>query len=341
MSGLSVFENPDFGTKSMTDAISMYPPIYGRVGAMGIFGDERGIPDRKVTVEYKNGVINLLVSKVEGAPADVAKTDKRHLRTFTAPHFPYEDSILAASLQSVRKFGTVNEREAVAEVVAQKLADMRKPHDITKEFLRVGALKGLILDGDGSTVIANLFTEFGITQMIEYFDLSNASSNVRKHCLDVVRHIEDALKGDVMTRVHCLCGSNFFDAFTEHAKVKEAYARWQYGEALRGDFRSGFLFGDITFEEYRASATTKAGSTVKFIADDDAWFFPVGTVDTFRHWNAPANFVEAVNTLGLPYYAKQERMKFDRGIDIYTESNPLPMCLRPDVLVKGGIGAAP
>jgi hypothetical protein len=37
----------------------------------------------------------------------------------------------------------------------------------------------------------------------------------------------------------------------------------------------------------------------------------------------------------LPLYAKQEPRKFGRGTDLHTQSNPLPICLRPEVLVKG------
>lgn len=49
---------------------------------------------------------------------------------------------------------------------------------------------------------------------------------------------------------------------------------------------------------------------------------------------APADFNETVNTLGQPLYAKQDSRKFERGTDLHTQSNPLPMCHRPGVLVK-------
>ena len=62
--------------------------------------------------------------------------------------------------------------------------------------------------------------------------------------------------------------------------------------------------------------------------------FPLGTVDTFGTYLAPADFNETVNTLGQPLYAKQEPRKFERGTDLHTQSNPLPMCHRPGVLVK-------
>jgi hypothetical protein len=43
---------------------------------------------------------------------------------------------------------------------------------------------------------------------------------------------------------------------------------------------------------------------------------------------------ETANTLGQVLYAKQEPRKFERGTDLHTQSNPLPMCHRPGVLVK-------
>ena len=43
---------------------------------------------------------------------------------------------------------------------------------------------------------------------------------------------------------------------------------------------------------------------------------------------------ETVNTLGQPLYAKQEPREFGRGTDLHTQSNPLPMCHRPGLLVK-------
>ena len=72
----------------------------------------------------------------------------------------------------------------------------------------------------------------------------------------------------------------------------------------------------------------------RFIAAGEAHAFPLGTLDTFGTYFAPADFNETVNTLGQPLYAKQEPRKFDRGTDLHTQSNPLPMCHRPGVLVK-------
>jgi hypothetical protein len=150
----------------------------------------------------------------------------------------------------------------------------------------------------------------------------------------VLAHIEGNLRGEFMTSVRCLCSPEFFEKLTGHPKVEKAYENFQQGVMLRDDVRAGFTFGGITFEEYRGQATDGNGDSRRFIAAGEAHAFPVGTVDTFATYFAPADFNETVNTLGQPVYAKQEPRKFERGTDLHTQSNPLPMCHRPGVLVK-------
>jgi hypothetical protein len=211
---------------------------------------------------------------------------------------------------------------------------MRAKMEITWEHLRMGALKGVILDADGSTLY-DLYSEFGITAKTVNFALTTASTEVLLKILEVKRHIEDNLRGEFMTGIYCLCSPGFFDALTTHPKVKEAYARWQQGQIQFSDNRTNFTFAGITFEEYRGQATDPNGTVRKFIADDEAHFFPLGTATTFRTYFAPADFNETANTIGLPLYAKQAPRKFERGTDLHVQSNCLPLCTRVECLVRG------
>ena len=197
----------------------------------------------------------------------------------------------------------------------------------------MGALKGQILDADGSTIY-DLFSEFGLSQETIGFDLANANSDIKGHCYNLLTAIEDKLQGEFMTGVHVLCSPEFFRALTTHKEVKTAYTNWQQGIMLISDVRSGFTYTGVTFEEYRGQASDGNGTVRKFIAPGEAHAFPLGTVDTFGTYFAPADFNETVNTLGQSLYAKQEPRKFERGTDLHTQSNPLPMCHRPGVLVK-------
>ena len=326
------FDTPAFNMTALTAAINILPNTYGKVEQIGLM-PAKPVRFRQIAVEEKNGVLNLLPTMPVGSPGTEGKRGKRKLRSFAVPHIPHDDVVLPEEVQGIRAFGSENDAVALADVITDHLQSMRNKHAITLEHLRMGALKGVILDADGSSLY-DLYSEFGITAKTVNFVLGTATTNVKGKCLEVLRHIEDNLRGEFMTRVHALVSPEFFDALTSHAKVEKAYERWMEGAALRNDMRSGFTFGGITFEEYRGQATDPDGNVRRFIADGEGHCFPLGTVETFATYFAPADFNETANTLGQPLYAKQEPRKFERGTDLHTQSNPLPMCHRPGVLVK-------
>ena len=66
---------------------------------------------------------------------------------------------------------------------------------------------------------------------------------------------------------------------------------------------------------------------------DSAYLLPTGT-SIFKTWYAPADYMETVNTEGMPFYAKQRLMEFEKGIQVECQSNPLPICLKPAVIQK-------
>ena len=326
------FSMDAFGAVALTASINLLPNRYGRIEEMGLMSF-RPVRLRNIAIEERNGVLSLLPTAVVGSPGTIGTRGKRAIRSFVIPHIPHDDVVLPEEVQGIRAFGSEGELAALADVLAMHLQSMRDKHAITLEHLRMGALKGVILDADGSTLY-NLYNEFGITAKTIAFDLASPSTDVKAKCMELKRHIEDNLRGEFMTGVHCLVSAEFFDALTSHTKVVKAWELWQQGEALRADQRKGFTFAGITFEEYRGQATDPDGNVRRFIASAEGHAFPTGTSQTFSTYCAPADFNESVNTLGQPLYAKQQSRDFERGTDLHTQSNPLPMCHRPGVLIK-------
>lgn len=334
MPTLDVFSNSAFSVISLTDAINKVPFIPGRIGQLGIF-TESGITTTSVMIEEREGSLNLIETTSRGAPAVQNQLNKRKARSFVVPHIALEDTILADEIQNVRAFGSESQLESIEQVIQFRLAEMAQKHDATLEHMRIGAIKGQILDADGATILYDLFDEFGVSQHSEIdFDLDNAAPAegvIKKKCHDVRRKIEDELGAQPYDHVHALCGSAFFDDLITHKEVKEAYERYMDGLFLRqGQARGSFEYAGIVFEEYRG----KVG-TVDYTDANKAHFFPVGVPGLFRQYNAPADFVETANTIGLPRYAKQAvDQEFARWVKLHTQSNPLPICTRPRTLIK-------
>jgi Phage major capsid protein E len=186
--------------------------------------------------------------------------------------------------------------EGVQAVVNQRMSEMATKIDATLEHLRIGAIKGQILDADGSVVIYDLCTEFGVTQHIKVdFDLDNTSPApgvIKKKRHDVRRTIEDELGAQPYDHVHAICGADFFDDLITHPEVEKVYERYLDGAFLRqGRARGSFEYAGIVFKEYRGRV-----GTVDFTDASKAYFLPVGVPGLFRQYNAPADFVETANT---------------------------------------------
>jgi hypothetical protein len=321
-----------FTQTEIAAAINIVPNTYGRINQLGLM-PVRGVMTRDIAIEEQNGSLALIPTEAIGGAGTVGQGGKRRVRTFRVPRLIQEEHVNPAEVDGIRAFGG-DARESLAALLNQKLSTVRAKHDITLEYLRMGALKGIILDADGSSIVYNLYNEFGITQKSIDFVLGTSATDVRAKCVELVRHIEDNLLGDTSNGVRVLVSEEFFDKLVSHSKVKEAYANYQEAaQRLGGDLRSGFTFGGVTFEEYRGKASGTSG-VIRFIAPNEGHAFPVGTSSSFATLAAPADFNDTVGTLGQVYYAKVQEAKMGRGYDIHTQANVLPMCMRPAVLVK-------
>lgn len=333
MAILDIFNSQAFSAMELTDAINVVPNKYGRLQQLNIF-PARGVRTRTVAVERQNQSLNLLPTVPIGGPATKGTVSKRDLRNFTIPHIPHEDVVLAEELQGVRAFGSENQLRAFQDLVNEKMMTMRDKHAITLEYLRWGAITGQVLDADGSTLL-NLFTEFSVTEKSINFALTTSTTEVLTKIHELKRHMETNLFGETMSIVHVFCSPEFFDALVTHASVKEAYKYFRNTQtALSADYRNRFEHAGVVFEEHVGVTTNAAGTEKKFIAANKARAIPLGTQNVFKTYFAPADFIETVNTPGMELYAKQRRMDYDRGIEVHTQSNPLPICLRPQLLVE-------
>jgi hypothetical protein len=331
---LDIFNNDAFRAVELTDSINVVPNSYGRLQQMGLFVN-RSSSTRTVAVQINNGTLNLLPTRPWGGTPTLGTMAKGKFKSFDIPHIPHNDSVLAADVQGVVAAAAMNGGsmlKSAQQLINEKLATMRAKHDITLEFMRWGALNGVILDADGSTIL-NIFTEFNVTEEVIDFALDSSTTDVEAKVMQLKTYLEDNLTGEMMTGIHVFASQTFFRALFAHDQVREYLLSYRGTANVGTDYRNRFEYMGVVFEEHSGKATDIDGNVRKFIADDTARVVPLGT-QIFRTYFAPGDFMETVNTPGQPIYAKQERMRFDRGVEIHTQSNPLPMVLRPALIPK-------
>lgn len=324
-----------FTNYDLTRSVNIMPNMYGRLNEMGLFGENNPIGTTKVEVIIEEGILKLLPQGERGAPPSTQGGNPPKSILFKIPHIPHVRTIKPGDIQDKRRPGTTD-LETVESVTDKKLLEIRNAHSITLEWYRMGAVKGVILDASGSTVY-DLFDQFGIVKKTIDFALNNAATDVPGKCRELVRHMEDNLKGEIMSGApRCLVSGEFFDALISHAKVKEWFLNWQQAAMVsQQDPRKGFLFSGVVFEEYRATATKPDGNSQRFIDAKKGHAFPMGTMNTFETHFAPA---DSISTANMPpdaeVFISQKVLDHGKGIELYSESDPLPLCKRPALLVE-------
>ncbi|MES3674607.1 major capsid protein [Halomonas elongata] len=323
---MGIFDSDIFSLSSLTAAINDVQYVPNQIGGMGLFEAE-GISTTSLVIEKDGDKLGLVESKPRGAPGTVVGGDKRTGVSFHAAHLPTTATVLADEVQNVRAFGSEDQEQAVQTVVNRRLAKMAQQIDMTHEHHKLGAIQGKVLDSDGNTVIYDLFQSFGMTQQTVAMNLDTAGTEVQGKALDIHEKVEEALGGLSYTGITVLCGKSFWRKFITHSKVKAAYERWQAGERLRDDPRQGFMFGGIYWERYRGGGKVK-------VADTEAYAVPMGVLDLFITRFAPGDYMDTVNTLGLPFYSSSKILDHNKGAELEAQSNPAHLCTRPKACIK-------
>ncbi len=347
MVSMNIFRNDAFSAMELTSAVERLPYEPAGLAALNIF-TPRPIRTTALAVEERDGVLSIIATSERGAPiANERTTEKRKMRYFETPRITSGDTLWASEIQSIREFGQETELMQVQTEVARRLAGptgLLANVRYTKENMRLGAIQGLLLDKDGSTLY-NWFDEFGIAAPTTFFfDLAAGTANtIRPKVNAVTRAMYRAAKGAMGpgARIIALCGDGFYDKFVNHPDVIRTFLNWSDAKEIR-DGNSGNSFGSFSFAEiewvnYRGSDDN---TTIK-IATEEVKFFPANSPGIFEEAMAPAETFDFANTLGREFYVipiiDRDRNMFWRQ-EVY--SYPLFICKRPEVLQKGSSAAS-
>jgi hypothetical protein len=320
-----------FTLSEMTAAINEMPHLPSMLGDSGLF-EYAGVSTLTVQVEKQGNTLALVSSKPRGGAGSAIGRNNRNLRPFNLVHLPLDDRLLADEVQGVREFGTEG---ALTPVERKRNEIMQKGMmrlDYTLEFHRVSALKGIVYDADGTTVLHDFFTEFGVSQNTLDFELDQTTTDVRLKCDSAINAIEDELGGNPYSGMVAWCGRTFWQSLIGHKSVKETYLNQAQAAQLRGNPTDALDFGGVLWRKYRGAANGG-----QMIAANDAYIVPTGVPGLLIGRFGPADYNDTVNTIGLPMYAQGIPMRNNKGWDIEMQSNPIHILTRPRAVIRATV----
>jgi len=335
MAGMDVFKSDAFSMMSLLAAIEDmdFKPQY--LGSLGIFGDA---PQQTsvVAVEKRADTLALIQTSAIGAPPDERSKDKRTIVNFQTTRLAKASTIYASEVRDIRAWGSMTELESVQALVARRFAQIGNDLDLTWELHRLGAVQGILLDADGSTLV-NFFDAFGVAQPAEvsFAFGSLTDGQVRKKIeSEIVRPMIRAAKGAMLptSGIVALTGDQFWDEFINHSEVRATYLASVQAQDLRNPTAfTSFNYAGVTWVNYRGTDdnTTVAINTAK------AKFFPVNAPGIFVTAWGPGEFIDSPNP-GVPRLPLLLADPSGRNAFVTAEiySYPLFMCARPNVLFR-------
>ena len=327
------FEKP-FELVDYTQELLLIPNQWGLINELGLFSEEP-VSQHSVTVESSEGTLGLVTDQVRGARNTMNKNDTRSLRSFPIPHFPLDDAVKPEDVQGKRAYGSPDQAETEAAVIARKLERIRMNHAVTLEAARAYAITAGAIYAPNGTVAGSFYTDFGITRKSIDFVLGTTTTDLNAKSEEGIAHIQDTIQsGEVVSNIIVLCSPAFFGKLINHATIKESYKYYtSTQEPLRQRLGSGlyrrFTHGGVDYIEYRGSYNGTA-----LIPAGEAYMLPQGTSDMFLTYFSPANKFQFVNTLGEQAYVFTYKDPTDTQIQIQSESNFLNLIRRPQAVVK-------
>lgn len=339
---LDIFRGDYFSATTLDEIADNIPYQPMALGQLGIF-DDKPIRTTTVMVSYKNSSFEVVPTSERGGPETPIGRRDRKLHYFETVALRQKERVNSHELTDIISNGRpleVRLRDAIEEV-NERAGQMRQNNEVTLERMRLGALQGLLLDKDGSTIY-NYFTEFGVPAPVAVsFNFATITANALVDYIttNIVRPLTRALGGRAgpNVRVGALVGDSFWSGLMTHDAVMRTYLNWNAAAQLRGPLAAPwgeFEFGGVRWINYRG---TDDGTTIS-VGTNDAIFFPIGARDVFRNYLSPGERFRDQGKKGQPVYlivTPDPRENMDEWIDIRVRSYPLPMCVFPQAIMKG------
>lgn len=321
-----------------TTELLILPQTWTILGDSGLFSNEF-LSTQTVTFEQRSGNLTLVKDQVRGSKPMTRTNDVRKLHTYGTTYHPIQDALYPQETEGKTRPGaTATQMDNEAAAIVRKMEGIRKSFDVTMEIARFRTLSTGQSWSPNGTVVADFYTDMGITRNEVDFVLQTATTDVIAKCEEIIAGFQaSATEGQIISRVVGYASPAFFAKLVAHAKVVQTHIYQQVGQYNITQQRAGgaglyrrLSFGNIEFIEI---PTVLAGQTLVpsgdciFVAQDDG-----GSFVTYR---SPATRFGYVNTIAEEMYMWTFNDPRMTEITIEAEMSFLNVLRKPNFVARG------
>lgn len=275
-------------------------------------------PNVAIPIKKSENFILHAISK--SASAVLSEDSEEILMKFEVPRFAQEGTINATDLNELKSFENGGDLpKALSQKIAEIITNHKENYVLTQEFMAVGAVFGRVVDGKGNV-------------LFEVEVKNKAGFSTQKTLHNSFAEIYDSFSKNLGYHPE-------FDLYVS----RELYEEIHNKATQEGLFKinqaklekSSMQIYGINIIPYVASYRNKSSKKdVQFLSGKMGMAIP-STQGIFQLHYSRAHHTQALNLSAQKFFAaKPEELQGGRGYSLHTESNVLPICVRPDALVK-------
>jgi len=328
--------------------INSIPDVFGQLNAESDLFPEDGLSTPYVRVDIHDGVITALPVTEGGRPSTIARHEKGRGVIFEIPNVSHEDSVLANDLRSWLAYAARARvpEEALINKVEVRHKRNRLKFDITREVMKMSALKGQIRDG-ANTLLYDLYDLFNVEKRTVYFDLDDANFSVPEAFEQIISGTEDSLINDTMNGVEVRIAPEFYTRIIRHPSLEKFFANTPamlqllniQREKSANSFRRVIDINGVIVREYRAKVKLWGDEgTTRLLGATEGVSYPTGTLESHVTYAAPPLDIRELDgseagTEDL-IHMTEEVMKHGAGLEWKYQMNALPIWQKPALLTQ-------
>ena len=321
------------------------------LGSMGIF-QPKPLNTTIVHLYEEDNVIRLVPTTERGTPDIRQLRDVGRLRALPTTRLAQIDSVRAGELIGVANTALPDSIRArnLGDLVTRRTAKMKSNLEMTKELHRFGAIQGKVLDADGTSVIADFFDTFGLSQpVVVDIDFPNIPE------AELMQRLQDTFLRPIMIALQdggrqaagvylaSLCGDGLWAKLMTHPGFRSIYVAAQTAQAIarannplvQPNMWNEVDFAGIRWINYQGTRT--ADIAIPF---NECRSFPMNAPDVFDVYWAPGETLLDVDQEGRPeylYLQPDTKNQMPSFLDVVLRSYPLYACIFPKALMRGRV----
>ena len=336
---LDMLMGPDFSSVQLTRWVNQDFTTNNYFLTRLGFAPGEGLLGTKRTFSTGDIKYRLVSSVPRGAPPSQVAPDRGETRVLEAKHFKRMAHVNADELLDLKRFDSLTP-VGVLELLNAKVAKVKEEFNQTHEHLLFGLVDGLVLDGDGQTVLYDYYDWLGVARpaamAVNFSGMTADTTKMVDFATKLKRAQAEgmggALPGGAQTII--LCGDDLYDATYGSPERRAALRLGVTGNPRAVDLmvetvpEGAFSYAGAVWVNYKSPP----GSPLK-IGPREGRAFLNNVADLFQTHYAPADTIENVSNIGLPLYVLREPTEQTlRRLTTEVQTSPLPVCTRPQHL---------